>query len=169
MLSVNGRPMIKHIFDKLSPHFDQVIVSADDASKYAFLGVPVVPDRVAGRGPLMGIASALAASASDVNFVVACDVPQFDMALVRRMLRDCRDHDAVVPRSGGSQYEPLFAVYNRSALSAIEQALSSGKARVMDGLGGCDVKYLELGPDEQPKNINTTDEYMEFLEERKGR
>ncbi|MHC4624642.1 MAG: molybdenum cofactor guanylyltransferase [Planctomycetota bacterium] len=169
MLPVDGRPMIKYIFDKLTPHFDHVIVSADDASKYAFLGVPVVPDRVAGRGPLMGIGSALAASASDVNFVLACDVPQFDMGLVRRMLRDCRSHDAVVPRTGGSQYEPLFAVYNRSALSAIERALSSGKARVMDGLSGCDVKYLDLGPDEQLKNMNTMDEYKQFLEEREGR
>jgi molybdopterin-guanine dinucleotide biosynthesis protein A len=167
MLPVNGRPMIKHICDKLSPHFEQVIVSADDASRYAFLGVPVVSDRVAGRGPLMGIASALAASASDVNFVLACDVPEFDVGLVRRMLRQCRDHDAVVPRTGGSQYEPLFAVYSKSALSAIEQALSSGKARVMDGLSGCDVKYLDLGPDEQPKNINTMADYREFIEREK--
>ncbi|MHC4335968.1 MAG: molybdenum cofactor guanylyltransferase, partial [Planctomycetota bacterium] len=165
MLPVNGRPMIRYICDKLTPHFDHVIVSADDASKYAFLGVPVVPDRIAGRGPLMGIASALAASGSDVNFVLACDVPQFDMGLVRRMLRRCRDHDAVVPRTGGSQYEPLFAVYTKSALKAIEQALSSGKTRVMDGLSGCDVEYIELGPDEQLKNINTMDEYRQFLEQ----
>ncbi|MHC4499868.1 MAG: molybdenum cofactor guanylyltransferase [Planctomycetota bacterium] len=168
MLPVNGRPMIKYICDKLSPHFDQVIVSANEASRYALLGVPVVPDRIAGRGPLMGIASALAAAASDVNFVLACDVPEFDMGLVRRMLRQCRDHDAVVPRTGGSQYEPLFAVYSKSALSAIEQALSSGKTRVMDGLSGCRVKYLDLGPDEQPKNLNTTADYREFVERYKG-
>jgi molybdopterin-guanine dinucleotide biosynthesis protein A len=160
--------MIKYILDKLTPHFEQVIVSADDASKYAFLGVPVVSDRVAGRGPLMGVASALAASASDVNFVIACDIPQFDMGLVRRMLRGCRDHDAVVPRSGGSQHEPLFAVYTKSALTAIEQALSSGKTRVMDGLSGCDVEYLDLAPDEQPKNINTIAAYRQFLERRNG-
>jgi molybdopterin-guanine dinucleotide biosynthesis protein A len=165
MLPVKGQPMIKYVLDRLAPHFDRVIVSADDASKYAFLGVPVVPDRIAGRGPLIGIASALAASASDVNFVLACDVPEFDMGLVRRMLRDCRDHDAVVPRTGGSQYEPLFAIYTKSALKAIEQALSSGKTRVIDGLVGCDVEYLDLGPDEQLKNVNTMDEYRQFLEE----
>jgi molybdopterin-guanine dinucleotide biosynthesis protein A len=168
MLPVNDRPMIKHICDQLSPHFDQVIVSANDASRYALLGVPVVPDRIAGRGPLMGIASALRASANEVNFVIACDIPEFDMGLVRRMLRQCRDHDAVVPRTGGSQYEPLFAVYGKSALSAIEQALSSGKTRVMDALSGCDVKYLDLAPDEQPKNINTMAEYREFIERYEG-
>jgi molybdopterin-guanine dinucleotide biosynthesis protein A len=148
MLPVDDRPMIKYILDRLTPHFGRVIVSADDASKYAFLGVPVVQDRIAGRGPLMGIASALVASASDVNFVIACDVPEFDMGLVRRMVRQCRDHDAVVPRTGGSQYEPLFAVYTRSALSS-----------------GCDIQYLDIAPDEQPKNINTMAEYSEFLEE----
>jgi molybdopterin-guanine dinucleotide biosynthesis protein A len=167
-LPVNGRPMIKYILDKLTPHFEQVIVSADDASKYAFLGVPVVPDRIAGRGPLMGIASVLRASAGDVNFVIACDVPQFNMGLVRRMLREAANFDAVVPRTSGSQYEPLFAVYKKSALGAMEQALSSGKTRVMDGLSGCDVKFLDLAPDEQPRNINTIADYRQFLERHNG-
>lgn len=164
MLPVNGRPMIKYIFDKLSPHFDQVIVSADDSSKYSFLGVPVEPDRIAGRGPLMGIVSALAASASDLNFVIACDIPEFDMALLRRMLREAADFDAVVPRTSDLQYEPLFAVYRKSGLDAMEQALASGKTRVMDGLDGCRVKYLDLAADEQPKNINTMSDYREFVE-----
>ncbi|HUT28618.1 MAG TPA: NTP transferase domain-containing protein [Sedimentisphaerales bacterium] len=168
MLPVNGRPMIKYICDRLTPHFDQIIVSAGDPSMYAFLGVPVVPDRIAGRGPLMGIASVLAASASDVNFVIACDIPEFDVGLVRRMLRRRRDHDAVVPRTGGSQYEPLFAVYKKSVLGAMEQALSSGKTRVMDGLSACDVKYLDLAADEQPKNINTMSDYRQFLERHNG-
>jgi hypothetical protein len=34
----------------------------------------------------------------------------------------------------------------------------------MDGLSGCDVEYLELGPNEQPKNINTMADYREFVE-----
>jgi len=164
MLPVNGRPMINYICDKLSPHFDRVIVSAGDTSKYAFLGVPVVPDRIGGRGPLMGITSALAASASDVNFVIACDIAEFDMALLRRMLREAADFDAVVPRAGDSQYEPLFAVYRKSALDAMEQALASGKTRVMDGLDGCRVRYLDLAADEQPRNINTMSDYREFVE-----
>ncbi|MHC4574153.1 MAG: molybdenum cofactor guanylyltransferase [Planctomycetota bacterium] len=164
MLPVKGQAMIKHICGRLSPHFDQVMVSAKDACKYAFLGVPVVPDRIAGRGPLMGIASALEASANEVNFVAACDIPEFDVGLIRRMLREARDNDAVVPRTGRSEYEPLFAVYKKSAVGAIEQALSSGKTRVMEGLEGCKVKYVELGANERPRNINTMADYREFVE-----
>ncbi len=75
MLTVNGEPVIKHIFQQLQPHFSQVLVSSDDVSKYSFLGVQVVPDEDTGKGPLMGIASALRVSAREVNFVIACDIP----------------------------------------------------------------------------------------------
>jgi molybdopterin-guanine dinucleotide biosynthesis protein A len=168
MLAVNGRPMIKHVYDQLSGHFDEVIVSANDPSKYSFLGVEVVEDRVAGCGPLMGIASVLRASTSEVNFVIACDIPAFDMGLVRRMVREAGNCDAVVPRTGGSQYEPLFAVYTKSALNAIGEALSSGKRRVMEGLEGCRVKYIEVFAEERPRNINTMADYREFIERHKG-
>ena len=124
MLPVDGRPMIKYILDGLTPHFDRVIVSADDAGGYGFLGVEVVEDRVAGRGPLMGIASAVRASGSEVNFVIGCDIPEFDLRLVRRLVGEAGEYDAVVPRTGRSQYEPVFAVYRKSALGGMEQALS---------------------------------------------
>jgi molybdopterin-guanine dinucleotide biosynthesis protein A len=90
------------------------------------------------------------------------------MGLVRQMLREAANFDAVVPRTSRSQYEPLFAVYKKSALGAMEQALSLGKTRVMDGLDGCDVKYLDLAADEQPKNINTMADYRQFLERHNG-
>ncbi|HUW20102.1 MAG TPA: molybdenum cofactor guanylyltransferase [Sedimentisphaerales bacterium] len=167
MLPIDGEPMIGHVYDRLSGHFDQVIVSANDPSKYGFLGVEVVADRVMGRGPLMGIASALRASTSEVNFVIACDIPTFDMGLVRRLLREAGDHDAVIPRTGQGQYEPLFAVYKKSAVDSIEEALSSGKTRVMEGLEGCKVKYVEVAADERPRNINTMADYREFIERQK--
>lgn len=97
MLPIKTEPMIKHIFEQLRPHFNQVLISADDASKYGFLGVEVVGDKVKGRGPLGGIASALAASANEINFVIACDIPQVDVELVRMMVRQSSSFDAVVP------------------------------------------------------------------------
>jgi molybdopterin-guanine dinucleotide biosynthesis protein A len=164
LLPLKDQPMIKRVLDRLAPHFERLMVSANDPDRFRFLRVEVVPDRIAGRGPLMGIASALAASASDINFVIACDIPEFDMPLIRRMLREAADFDAVIPRTGRSQYEPLFAVYKRSAIHAMEQALSSGKTRVMDGLTGCRVKYLDVAAADRPKNINTMADYMEFVE-----
>lgn len=163
MLPVGGQPMIEHIIGQIRPYFDQILISADDKSKYSFLGVEVISDEISDRGPLGGIASALKASASELNFVVACDVPEVDMALVRAMVRLGGDFDAVVPRSGPSRYEPLFAVYKKGVVAGIAAALLSGNYRIMDALSGCKIKYVDLGDNEVMKNLNTTGDYEEFV------
>jgi molybdopterin-guanine dinucleotide biosynthesis protein A len=163
MLSVGGRPMIEHIVSQLRPYFDQILVSADDKAKYGFLGVEVVADEVEGGGPLGGIVSALKASANELNFVVACDIPEIDMALVRAMLRDCREFEAVVPMSKAAEYEPLFAVYKKEVIGVIEAALLSGNYWIMNALSGCRIKYVDLGDGEMIKNLNTMRDYEEFV------
>ncbi|UCF43557.1 MAG: molybdenum cofactor guanylyltransferase [Planctomycetota bacterium] len=163
MLPVGGRSMIEHIANQIRPHFDQVLISADDKAKYGFLGVDVISDEVSGRGPLGGIASALKASANELNFVVACDIPEIDMARVKTMLRQGRENDAVVPRSGAAEYEPLFAVYKKGILGAIESALLSGNYRIMDALNSCRIKYVDVENSEWMKNLNTVEDYEEFV------
>ncbi len=161
MLPIDGQPMIKYVYERIEPHFSQTLVSSNNAGLHDFLGATVVPDDVAGRGPLVGIASALKASTSDVNFVMACDMPDVDTALIRAMLRQAGDCDAVVPKVGADLYEPLFAVYRKSALPAIEQVLQSGSNRVIDCFDRCKVKYLDL-PGREFRNINTKAEYKEL-------
>ena len=165
MLPIDGQPMIKHVYEQLQPHFFQTLVSSSNASLHDFLGATVVADDVAGRGPLAGIASALKASASNVNFVLACDMPEVDAGLIRAMLRQVGDYDAVVPKVGPELYEPLFAVYKKSALPAIEQVLQSGSNRVIDCFDRCRVKYIDL-PGRQFRNINTKAEYRGLVEEK---
>lgn len=170
ILPIKGQPMIKRIYDQLRPHFNQILISSNDISKYSFLGVEVIPDKVTGRGPLGGIASALAASANELNFVMASDIPQVDITLMRMLLRESRDFDVVVPRIGRSRYEPLFAVYKKTALTAIEDALLSGNYRIIDALSSCRVKYIDLSKTaaQQLSNLNTMNDYLEFVRSEKG-
>ncbi|MCK5174026.1 MAG: molybdenum cofactor guanylyltransferase [Planctomycetes bacterium] len=164
LLAVSGEPMIKRVFGQLRPHFRQILVSAADEGKYAFLGVRVVVDAEKGRGPLMGIASSLRVSENDLNFVVACDIPEIDIDLVGELLGQAGDYDAVIPTSGPKRPEPLFAVYSKASLPAIEKALSEGKNRVLDGVAGCRVKYVELAEGRVIRNINTIDDYNDFID-----
>ena len=167
MLLFKGQPIIKHIINQLRPHFNQILISAEDISKYSFLGVEVIPDKVTGHGPLGGITSALKASENELNFIIACDIPQVDTALMKMLLREGRDFDAVVPKIGPSQYEPLFAVYKKDALSAVEAALLSGNNRIIDALSPCKVKYVDLTDTQQLKNLNTMEDYLEFVSKKK--
>jgi len=163
MLLIEGKPIVERIVERLRPWFGQIIVSSNEVEKYGFLGVKVVPDKIAGRGPLMGIASALGASATELNFVVACDIPGIDMAFVRMMIRQARRFDAVVPVTGPMHYEPVFAVYKKSVVEAMEQGLVSGNNKIMEALEHCNVKYIDAGTAARFGNLNTMGDYREFV------
>jgi len=162
MLPFEGRPIIEHIFKQLAPHFAQILISSNDAAAYDFLDARVIADRRQGLGPLMGIASAMRASANELNFVVACDIPEIQISLIRRMFREAGDFDVVMPRVGPSKYEPLFAMYKKSTLTAIDDALESGVRKIMVPLESCKVKYIDISQMEI-KNLNTADDYRKFV------
>jgi molybdopterin-guanine dinucleotide biosynthesis protein A len=153
--------MVEIIAEQLRTSFSQTLISANDAEKFAFLGLQIVPDRIQGQGPLMGIASALEASANEVNFVVACDIPHIDLAYVRKMLSLAKGADIVIPTTGDKEYEPLFAVYRKSALEAINKVLRTGGRKISDVFTRCKVRYIELKTDGFA-NLNTRAEYEEF-------
>jgi len=168
ILEINGTPVIKYVFDQLRLHFDQILVSSSNMAKYSFLGVEVVPDEVANKGPLVGIASALRISRNDTNFVIACDIPEVDIGLVRQLVKKSRNFDAVMPQTGPSQYEPLFAVYKKSTLAAIDESIISGNYKILDPLKKCKVNYVKLPRAEQIKNLNTMNDYLQFVKEKSG-
>ena len=161
VLAINGKPIVEIIAEQLRTSFSQTLISANDAEKFAFLGLQIVPDRIQGQGPLMGIASALEASANEVNFVAACDIPHIDLAYVRKMLSRAKKVDMVIPTSADKKYEPLFAVYCKSALEAINEVLSTGGRKISDVFTRCKVGYIELQAD-CLANLNTRAEYEQF-------
>lgn len=163
MLEINGEPVIKHILKQLRPHFSQILISSDDEARYNFLDVEVVPDEDTGKGPLMGITSALRVSQKEVNFVIACDIPKVDISFVRRMVTASKGFDAVVPQIGPSKYEPLFAVYKKSILAEMDKAIAAGKYRIIDPFEYCKVKYIGLTCGTQLENLNTMKDYHKFV------
>jgi molybdopterin-guanine dinucleotide biosynthesis protein A len=166
MLPVGGRPMIEHVYRQLLPNFREVLISCGDAGKYAFLGARTVVDETPGEGPLMGILSALSAAENDLCAVVACDIPEVRLTLLRRMLRAARGRDAVVPRSREGRNEPLFAVYRKSVLPAAREAIAAGKRKVDAVYEKCEIRFLELDAGASLHNINTRKDYDAFTRER---
>jgi len=164
ILPIKGQSMIEAICEQLRGSFDQILISANEVDKFSFLGFEVIPDKVPEQGPLMGIASALEASANELNFVVACDIPKINLACVNRMLTEAVESqaDIIVPATGEEKYEPLFAVYRKTALEAINKALSSGKRKITDVFTLCTVKHIELDDTDWLINLNTMADYEEF-------
>ena len=100
-----------------------------DRSKYETFG-PVIEDIFPECGPLAGIHAALRASQTELNVILAVDVPFVSPALLEYVLSRARNSDAVVtvPCAGGLQ--PLCAVYRRAFADLAEKALRAGKNKI---------------------------------------
>jgi molybdopterin-guanine dinucleotide biosynthesis protein A len=162
LLPIKSKPIVEHICEQLCDSFEQILISANEVDKLAFLGFEVVTDRQTGQGPLMGIASALEASENELNFVVACDIPDIDLKFVKRLLTEAQEADIVIPTADGNEkLEPLFAVYRKSTLGVINEVLSSGGRKISDVFSRCNVRYVKMKAG-QITNLNTMDEYEQF-------
>jgi len=174
MLPVQGTSLLQHILQQVEPHFDKIIINSNTPELHQFPGVRIVTDPEKGRGPLMGIHTALQMSRHSHNFVIACDIPVVDVHLARHLLRLAPDYDAVIPRSGAGFFEPLFAVYNRSLLEAMKQTLAQGRNKILDALESRKVLYVDLSELQAQSlmNLNTQADYrcfIEMLEKRRTR
>ena len=159
MLDIKGRPLIENNCDVLKNLFSQVLISANDKAKYEFLGLKVVPDKVPNRGPLMAIASTLQASENQINFVLACDIIDVDIELIKKMLRLAKNFDAVVPRTADGKFEPLFAVYRKNLLAPMNNALDSGIRKIDKLFNSFKIKFVDLKPGREIVNLNTKADY----------
>ncbi|HEX8925922.1 MAG TPA: molybdenum cofactor guanylyltransferase [Terriglobales bacterium] len=127
----------------------------------------IIEDELLGRGPLAGITSALKHSHSELNFVVAVDMPLLTKALLEFLLKRAASvsSPAVVPFANGTR-QPLCAVYRRTFVPFAEQALAEGQNKIgiaLDRAGAITLKESELVAEgfspEQFSNANTPDEY----------
>jgi molybdopterin-guanine dinucleotide biosynthesis protein A len=125
-----GRPLITHVLERAAPLGTDVLVTTNTPEAFDFLGVRLVPDDHPGAGPLAGLQTALRAARAERVLVLACDLPFVCVPLLKHLLRVAPEADAVLPRWHG-ELEPLHAVYRRTCLGPIEQALAEGRQRMI--------------------------------------
>lgn len=165
LLEIDGLPMIGRTVARLRPYFDELLISANDVEKYGFLGLPVVPDDQPGQGPLMGILSGLKRSSHDLNFVIACDVPEPDIGLILNMLDQADGVEIVMPKLGEDRYEPLIAVYRKSIIPHAEKILAGGQRKITALFDFAAVRFIDCSGSRWNRNLNTPDEYRNYLNE----
>ena len=141
LVEVDGKPMALHVADALRAGGCQevVLVGAAEATARA-LGIPIVPDRWPGEGPLGGLASALAASPpAGLVVVAACDQPAITGALVQALVAAVVAGErtvAAAPRTPSGGREPFPTAWRALARAGIEVHLRAGRRRADAGLYG---------------------------------
>lgn len=92
-------------------------------------GVRAVRDPIEQLGPLAAIAEGLAASNTDLNVLIACDMPLIKSAVLARLLSAIGDHDACVAVVEGHA-SVLCGVYRSRAAPIAKALLDQGERRV---------------------------------------
>jgi molybdopterin-guanine dinucleotide biosynthesis protein A len=166
-LVVGGVRIVERQLAALAGVSDDVRIVANDASRYADLGVRVVPDAIDGAGPLGGLYTALLDARHDRVLVLACDLPFLPAALLERIAAESRsgeEVDAVVPRTGRG-LEPLCAVYRKGCAGRVQARIARGDLRMTGLLAELHVRELgrdALAPHDAEalfENVNTPHDY----------
>ncbi len=140
-LPLAGRPLIEWVLSALRGVCGHQMIVAREVGRLKELGVPVAIDRLGVRSPLAGIHAGLKASTTDLNLVVACDVPLVRSELLSFLAKVIGPTHAAVPylaegppplrseattaREAGLQ--TLCAAYRRACIGPLEKLLLAGE------------------------------------------
>jgi molybdopterin-guanine dinucleotide biosynthesis protein A len=129
---LDGETLIEHALALLSSVASEVrlLGSREKYSGLAWAG-PIVEDIFRDQGPLAGIHAALKSSDTDLNIVLAVDMPAMTSKCLEYIIGRAESSDALVtvPDIRGGQ-QPLCAVYRKEFCQIAEQALKDGRNKV---------------------------------------
>lgn len=171
---LQGRTFLERLVGILTPITDEVLLVARDdlqcARFEAFPSVRCTVDRRRGLGPIGGLHAGTLDASGDALFVVACDMPCVNPLVVSRLFDLLDDREAVIPCWEEGMYEPLHAVYSRSALRRYLENHDDLSLRAMIRALDCRFIAVERLRDLDPglrtfTNINRLDDLAEIGED----
>ena len=173
-LPFGGERMLQRVVRILAGILDPLVAVASPGQDIPPLPPDVIltRDQAAGRGPLQGLATGLAAMPGYVEaaYVSSCDAPLIHPPFVRHLTDLLEDYDIVIPQEGRF-YHPLSAVYRTSVLPGAEALLCQERLRIVflfeqyrvrrvpvEDLRGVDADLRSL------RNVNSPEDYRAVLE-----
>lgn len=165
-IEIAGIPIIVRIHRLFKELFEEVIIVTNQKDLFENLDSNIYTDLLPDRGALGGLYTGISFSTFQYSFCVACDMPFIKKSLVRFLIRQTNDEDALVPRTTDG-LQPLHAIYSKSCLDAIRRVIDQGKYRIIDFYDLVRVKiveesdFLHLDPlRESFINVNTPEELL---------
>jgi molybdenum cofactor guanylyltransferase len=143
----------------------QIVGSAE---KFAVFG-PVVEDICPGQGPLAGIHAALAGTRTELNLIMAVDMPFLEPELLSYLVAQaCRTPAMVVLPAAGERLQPLCAVYRRAFAEVAERSLRAGENKIDRLFSEVEIRVIEPNELERNgftekmfRNLNTEQDWQE--------
>jgi molybdopterin-guanine dinucleotide biosynthesis protein A len=170
-LEFSGRSLLANALELALSVTAEVRIVGDPARFSAF--GTVVQDVYPDRGPLGGIHAALASSGTELNLMMAADLPLLDVRFLKHLIDVAGACDALVTvPSVHGHYEPLCAAYRKEFGTLADAALAANRNKV-DALFS-EVPVRVVSDDELAtggfsptmfRNVNTPEDWEQIREE----
>ena len=154
-LEAGGRYLIEWVLDAVRAVADEIVLVTNAPAKYAGMADRITGDLFPGVGALAGIHAGLMTMNTEYGLVVACDMPFLNRELLRYMIDLAPAFDVVMPYVGADDptmhqeapakardLHPLHAIYRKTCVPAVEQAIRQGDYRVVSFLPAVRVRYV---------------------------
>lgn len=179
LLKLGDKTMIERVVNPLKDIFEEVIVVTNSPHEYKMLkDVVFIKDHpiTEKRNSLIGLYSGLVECKTDYMFVTGCDMPFINKDLINYMANlteeeKGKEKDVIIPFIGG-HYQPLYAIYRKSAIPEFENLIKANRYKITDVLLNLQVMKIieEVVKDYDFKmtcfeNINTYKQYLGFKRE----
>jgi molybdopterin-guanine dinucleotide biosynthesis protein A len=170
-VALDGRTLLQRALE-LAKSVGSDVRIVGDPQKFAPFA-PTVEDVFPNCGPLGGIHAALRSSQTELNLILAVDVPFVPPALLQYLIERARNSAfaAVTVAQSGGRYQPLCAIYKREFAIAAEKSLRAGRYKIDALFEATSTQLVTDGELESagfsPKmfrNLNTPEELAEASE-----
>ncbi len=143
LVPFEGSTLIEYILSQIEGFGDEQIIITNRVKEYQRLGLPVFQDVIPGLGALGGIYTGIYHASYHHSIILACDMPFVNINLLKRLLELAPGYDAVIPRLKSDEFaEPFRAVYAKTCLSSIEDAIESGQNRVISFFDDLNIRFF---------------------------
>ena len=129
-VQLEGRTLLAHAL-ALAKSVTPDVRIVGSPQKFAAFG-EVVEDEFPQHGPLAGIHAALRRSSSELNLMLAVDMPFVEVPFLEYLFQEAARLESVmvtIPRAAGA-WQTLCAVYRKPFANLAEQALRQGKNKI---------------------------------------
>jgi molybdopterin-guanine dinucleotide biosynthesis protein A len=161
-----GRPMIEWVVAACPRDAELVVVANRNLDEYARYGRVATDAEPGFRGPLAGVASALAAATTSHVLTLPVDCPDPPAVLAQRLA--AIDAPAAVAHDG-ERRQPLFALYRTGLASAAAAGAKAGKGvwEWQESIGAIEVDFADER--RQFHNLNTPEEFAAYADVHRSR
>lgn len=167
LVPLKDMPMVWYAINSCNSVFERVVLVANNQD-YHHLGVPVIPDAIADKGPVGGIYTALNSCSAPWILIMSCDMPFVTWHEIRFLCEHVTEDVNVVVSVSQGKRQPMFALYSKRIIHLLEECIQHDDLKMGYILEQTRVREVDFDLRENRRenafhNINSSEQFDNAL------